>query len=356
LIEKRKNEHILYSVKEDVEFVCKTNFFEYVELVHISLPEINLSDVRVETEFLGYTISAPVMISGMTGGTELALKINKILARVAENIGVPIGVGSQRIALEKPETIESFSVVRKVAKNVPVIGNIGASQIVKGLSLEEFDKIGEMIKADAIAIHLNPLQEALQMEGEPEYRGLVKKLEYIVKNSSYPVIIKETGAGLSSEVIKKLVEIGVRIVDVGGAGGTSFSKIEALRAKDNVFYKKIALDFVDWGIPTAASIIEARNVSDDITLIATGGIRNGIDMVKALRLGADLCGVALPMIRAAYSGGYGEALRVLKTFIRELKIALFLTGSINVESLREKPILIFGLLKEWIDERKITVK
>jgi len=352
MIEQRKNEHIILSVKENVEFEYKTTFFEYVELVHNAIPEINLEDVDLVTSFLGYELSAPIIIAGMTGGTDLAYRINRDLAKVAEEIGIGIGVGSQRIALEKSDAAKSFSIVRKIAKNVPVIGNIGASQLVKGLSLDDFDKLGEMIKADAIAIHLNPLQEAVQVEGEPDYSGILEKIEYFVKNSSYPIIIKETGAGISREVAEKLVEVGVNIIDVGGSGGTSFSKIEALRTKDT-FSKRIAMDFAEWGIPTAISILETRSVSDRLTIISTGGIRDGISMAKALRLGANICGIALPMIRAVYNGGYEEALEVMKIFIRELKIAIFLTGANNVKCFKKKPVIIYGLLREWLEQRKI---
>ncbi len=352
MIEQRKNDHIILSVEKNVEFDYKTTFFEYVEFIHNAVPNISLEDVDLSTYFIGYNLEAPIIIAGMTGGTSLAYKINKNLARVAQELGIGIGVGSQRIALEKSEVVESFSVVRKIARDVPVIGNIGASQLVKGLSIDDFNRIGEMIKANAIAIHLNPLQEAVQVEGEPDYTGILERIEYFVKNSSYPIIIKETGAGISKEVAKDLVRIGVSIVDIGGSGGTSFSKIEAYRASD-AFFRKIATDFAEWGIPTAASILEVRSVSNNLFLISTGGLRNGIMMAKALRLGADICGVALPMIRAVYTGGFEKALETMKIFIKELRIAVFLTGATNVQSLKKRPIIIYGLLKDWMEQRKI---
>lgn len=358
MIEKRKDEHIILSIKEDVEFKSKTTLLENVELIHNSVPELNLKDVDTGTKFLGYELNAPIVISGMTGGTSLAEKMNRILAKAASKVKVAIGVGSQRAMLKDSRAVRSFRVVREEAGNVPVIGNIGASQVTEGLSDEELDCLVESIKADAIAVHLNPLQEALQLEGEPNYLGFVDKLRDFIRRSSKPVIAKETGAGVSKEAAITLIKTGVRGIDVGGAGGTSFSVIEGIRSRlrGNDVYEKTAITFSEWGIPLAASILEVRSVSADVILIATGGIRSGLDIAKALRLGADICGVALPVIRAAYYNGVEGVVKLLERYMLELKIALFLTGAKDISDLRKKPVLIQGKLKEWVEGRKLVLQ
>jgi len=356
LIENRKDEHILLAAKEDVEFKEKTTFLEYVELIHNPTPEISLKDVNINTEFLGYELEAPIVISGITGGTSLAKKINRALAKAANELKVAIGVGSQRIMLKRKEVVDTFKVVREEARDVPVIGNIGASQVVEGISDSEIDFMVNSIGADAIAIHLNPLQEAVQVEGEPNYKGLLSKIRGFVRKSPKPVIVKETGAGIPRESAAGLINTGIIGIDVGGAGGTSFSTIEGLRSKirGNELYEEVGKTFAEWGIPLAASIVEVRSVSDKILLIATGGIRSGLDMAKSLRLGADLCGIALPLVRAAYSCGAEGVAKLLRRYILELRTALFLTGSRDINELKGKPAIIYGRLKEWIKERRLT--
>jgi len=358
LIGRRKDEHIILAVKENVEFRQKTTFLEDVELIHNSVPELNLKNIDVKTEFLGYELNAPILISGMTGGTSLAEKMNRILAKAASKVKVAIGVGSQRVMLKDPKAVKSFKVIRDEANDVPIIGNIGASQVVEGLSDSDIDHLIEPIKADAIAVHLNPLQESLQLEGEPNYLGFIDRLKDFMRRSPIPIIAKETGAGISKEAAAALIQAGVKGIDVGGAGGTSFSVIEGIRSRlrgDEV-YENVARTFSEWGIPLAASILEVRNVSADITLVATGGIRNGLDVAKALRLGADMCGIALPAIRAAYYSGVNGVIKLLERYILELKIALFLTGSGSISDLREKPIVIYGKLRDWIERRKLDLR
>ena len=353
----RKDDHILYAPLPDSQFARKTAWFEYVELVHAAVPEIDFSEVTLSTEFLGFKLRAPLLIAGMTGGTPLARKLNAIFARAAEELGLALGVGSQRVALEVPELRDTFSVVREVAVSVPVIANIGASQLVEGFSADTVESLVEMIEADALAVHLNPLQEVLQPEGEAKYSDLLERLEELVELSPVPVIVKETGAGVSREAAAKLASAGVRGIDVGGAGGTSFARIEGFRSLSmgNELLHQLAEDFSEWGIPTAASILEVKSAAAGLLVVATGGLRSGVDAAKALRLGADLCGFAHPVLRSALEGGYEGAVRYLRRVTEGLKRALFLTGSRNLAELRRVPVVLRGELREWVELRKLAI-
>jgi len=353
----RKDDHIFYSLLSGSQYSRKTAWFEYVELVHIAAPEIDFSEVSVSTEFLGFKLNAPLLIAGMTGGTPLAKKLNALFAKAAEELGVALGVGSQRVALESPETRETFSVVREMAVSVPVIANIGASQLVEGLSADSVENLVETVDADALAVHLNPLQEVLQPEGEARYAGLLDRLRELVERCPVPVLVKETGAGVSREVAARLASIGVRGIDVGGAGGTSFARVEGFRSLsmgDELLYQ-LALDFSEWGIPTAASILEVKSASPGLIVIATGGLRSGIDAAKALRLGADLCGFARPVLRAAIEGGCEGVIRYLRRVIEGLKRALFLVGSKDLAEFRRAPVVVRGELREWIELRGLRL-
>jgi len=357
LIERRKNEHLLIALEEEVEYRRKSSFLEFVELIHEALPEISLSDVSTQVEVWGFELEAPLVIAGMTGGSRLAERVNRALARAAAEVGLALGVGSQRAGIERPELKRTYEVVKEYSSKVPVIANIGISQVVNGLSREDALELVEMVNAAALAVHLNPLQEAVQPEGETELRGSVRALNRLVRESPVPVIAKETGAGVSKETAAKLIGAGVAGIDVGGAGGTNFALIEGLRAltRGDEEGWELAKTFSGWGIPTAASILEVRSVSSSILLIATGGIRSGVDVAKAFRLGADLCGVALPALRALFYLGYEGLVKLLKRYVRELKIALFLTGSATLSELREKPVVVLGPLREWIEARKLKV-
>ena len=352
-IENRKKEHILISIEEDVEYDIGT-LLDGVQLVHNPVPEIDLGDVELETDFLGHELSAPVIIAGMTGGHPLAKKLNSWIAEAVEELGLGMGVGSQRAGLENPELEETYSIVREKAPTAFVMGNIGASQVVQEIGEEDVERLVEMVEADAIAVHLNPLQEAVQVEGEPRYKGLLERLREFANACPVPVVAKETGAGMPKEAVAKLEAVGVRAIDVGGAGGTSFSKVEYFRAKSRGDLLKAGLSkcFANWGIPTALSIIEARSVTD-LPVIATGGIRSGLEAAKALRLGADLVGIALPVMRVAYREGLEGIKKLLKEFIEELRIALFLTGSRNVRELRERPVVLSRDIVWWIEQRGI---
>lgn len=353
----RKDDHILYALLSGSQFTRKTAWFEHVEFVHTAVPEIDFSEASVSTDFLGFKLRAPMLIAGMTGGTPLAKKLNAIFARAAEEFGIALGVGSQRVALEAPEVRDTFSVVRETAVSVPVIANIGASQLVEGLSLDALESLVDMVEADALAVHLNPLQEVLQPEGEAKYAGFLERLKELVELSPVPVIVKETGAGVSREAAAKLAAAGVRGIDVGGAGGTSFAMVEGLRALSmgDELLRQLAEDFAEWGIPTAASILEVKSAAAGLFVVATGGLRSGIDAAKALRLGADLCGFAHPVLRAAFDGGYEGVARYLRRVIEGLRRALFLTGSRNIAELKRAPVVVRGELREWIELRGLTV-
>lgn len=283
----RKFEHIEHCLKRNVE-AHATNGFEDVHFVHMSLPEIDKDEIDLSVKFLGRKFDYPIMITGMTGGTrkgEVAWKINRTLAQAAEELNIPLGVGSQRAMIEKPETWESYY-VRDVAPNVFLVGNLGAPQFGRNAKrkygVKEVLYAIEKIDADAIAIHMNPLQESVQPEGDTTFSGVLEALAEITSSIDYPVIAKETGAGVSKEVAIKLESIGVSAIDISGVGGTSWSGVEYYRAKDELG-KRLALRFWDWGIKTAISLAEVR-FSTNLPIIASGGMRDGITMAKALAM------------------------------------------------------------------------
>ncbi len=356
LIERRKNEHIHIVVQKPTSSAI-SSYFEYVQLIHRALPQVDFSEIDLSTSFLGKKIDAPIMIAGMTGGTKLAKKLNKIIAQAAETLNIPMGVGSQRAGLKQLDIRETYSVVREVAPNIPIIANIGVSQLKEAESLEELAKnLIEMVDADAIALHLNPLQEVVQPEGEPHYKDILPLIEEFVKKSPKPVILKETGNGLSKEDASIGYKCGIRIFDTGGAGGTSFALVESYRAEENgeEILSRTGLTFAEWGIPTAASILEVLSACFDCTVIATGGIRSGLDAGKALRLGARIVGIAAPIITAAYSGGYKAVEELLRTYIRELRTVLFVTNADCLEKFKRTPAFIFGKLNIWVKNRELT--
>ena len=349
----RKLEHLnIVAEKNDIEGPIST-LFNCVFIPHQAAPEVNLEDISLKTRFLGKVLDAPLVILGMTGGAPGTEKINEALARVAQEFRIAMGVGSQRAAIENTSVSHTFSVVREVAKDVPIIANIGAAEVLK-YGLQVIEKTIDMIDADAVAIHLNLAQEAVQPEGIPRFKGIFDAISNIAQNISVPVIIKEVGNGLSYEVVKKFYEMGIRYFDVGGAGGTNWVIVEKYRAlqQGDSIKKLIAEHLTEWGIPTAASIVEARNVSDELVIIGSGGIRTALDALKALRLGADLVGMARPMLLAHRSGILRE---YVSSFIKALSIAFMLSGAKSIDELRSKPVIIVGTLNEWIRSRKLRV-
>lgn len=344
---KRKIEHLDICVNEKVESSGGSGFDD-VELVHRCLPEIDRLEVSTDVVFLGHRLSAPVLIASMTGGHPGTKEVNASLARAAEALGIGIGVGSQRAALEDRSQEDSYRVVRDMAPHAFVYGNIGAPQLLH-YDLEAIERAVEMIDADALAIHLNFLQEAIQPEGDLNARGCLQRISEIAAELSVPVIVKETGAGISHMDAYALRNAGVSALDVGGRGGTTWAGVEVYRARkeSDRMGEHLGMKFWDWGIPTAVSIVEA---DVGLPVIATGGIRDGIMIAKALALGASLSGIALPLVAAARKGPeivQGE----LELYIEELKAAMFLTGSRSIEDLRKVPAVITGKTRQYLEAR-----
>jgi isopentenyl-diphosphate delta-isomerase len=351
---KRKSDHIRICLTEEVQTLRRKPGFEDIDFVHNALPEIDISDVDIGTELFGRKLRAPLIIAGMTGGHPIASRINANLARVAQEAGIGIGVGSQRAAIEDPSLAETYSVVRKVAPDALVIANLGAPQLAKGYGVKEAKKAVEMIEADALAIHLNPLQEAVQEEGETATRDVLNRIGVLTKELEVPVIVKETGCGIAYEEASKLAETNVKGIDVGGAGGTSWSAVEAYRQLGQGTHKKdnenIGFTFRDWGIPTAVSIIEVSAVKE-LKIIATGGVRNGIDIAKAIGIGANAAGMALPFLKPAYTGDEVALRNLANRFVRELKTAMYLTGTSNLEGLKKTNLVLRGEVAQWLEMR-----
>lgn len=348
-ISQRKRTHVDVCLEKDVEMMWTTPGFEEIFFVHEALPEINFDEVDLETSFLGKELRAPLLISPMTGGYEYGRKLNMVLARVAEEFGLAFGVGSQRAAIEDPKLEKTYQ-VREVAPTTLLVANLGISQFSER-GVEEAKRAVEMIDADALSIHLNPLQEVIQPEGQPDYRGALRYFRNICAGVGLPVIAKETGAGINSGVARKLVRAGASAIDVSGAGGTSWAGVETLRESPRAH---LGRTFWEWGIPTAVCTAEvARSVS--VPVIASGGIRSGLDAAKAIALGADLVGVALPLLRMA-SRGRKAVERWVERFLQEMRLAMFLTGSPDLKKLKKVPLVVTGKMRDWFLARGIKLR
>jgi isopentenyl-diphosphate delta-isomerase len=354
---KRKADHIRIATTYNVQARKNTTGFEDIYLVHKALPEIDRDKIDLTTEVFNHKFLAPIIVSALTGGTDEAKKINAAIATVVEELGIGMGVGSQRAALEDKRLEKTFAVVRKKAPTAFLVANLGGVQLVKGYGVKEVRRAIEMINADAVAIHLNPLQEAVQPEGETSFQGVLEKIGEIAREIDKPVIVKETGAGIAAEDAKRLETIGVSGIDVGGAGGTSFAAVEFYRAKSerNIYHQRLGDVFWDWGIPTAISLIEVVQTVK-IPVIASGGIRSGLDVAKALALGASLTSLAQPILQAAVEGGTKKTREVLTMLIEELKNAMFLVGAENLHQLRKTPLIIVGRTAEWLKLRGFDVE
>lgn len=349
--EARKSDHIQVVNEEQVQAKSIATGFDDVHFIHRTVPEVDLKQIETSVDFFAHKLSAPIIVSCMTGGTEKAIKINSGLAQAAEKFGLAMGVGSQRAAVEKPELAYSYSVAREKAPSVFLIGNLGAAQLLKGYGPKHAQKAIDMIKANALVIHLNSLQEAAQPEGDTNYDGILEKLRDLTREINVPVIAKETGAGIASEDARLLEEAGVKGIDVGGAGGTSWSAVEVYRSKEtgNTLHEKIGMTFWDWGVPTVPSIVEVKG-STSLKVIGSGGVRSGLDIAKAVALGADAVGLAYPFFKAIMEGQ--ETLEMAVTQIMsELRTAMFLTGARNIDELKQTSLVITGKTAEWLRVR-----
>lgn len=333
----RKNDHLDIVLDPHKARSAVTTGFDAYRFLHCALPEQDLDEIDLSTRLFDRRLAAPLLISSMTGGPERAAVINRHLAEAAQALGIALAVGSQRIALQQGGDQGLTGELRRLAPDVPLLANFGAAQLVAGYGLDEARRAVEMIAADALIVHLNPLQEAVQAGGDRNWRGILAALEHLVTQLSVPVVIKEVGAGLSGPVARQLAEVGVAVLDVAGAGGTSWAAVEAERARDDQ-QRAIARAFTDWGIPTAESLRQVRAACPQATVIASGGIRDGIDVAKAIRLGADLAGQAA----AALPGATESTETVIAHFrvvIEQLRIACFCTGSADLAQLRRAELL-----------------
>lgn len=321
----RKAEHLRLALERRMQL--EVNYFDHYAFEHRALPEIDFAAVDTSITFLGKRLAAPLLISCMTGGTAEAAGINRNLALAAERVGVAVGVGSQRKALEDAATAASFE-VRQVAPTVPLLANLGAVQLNYGCGVDECRRVVEMIDADALVFHLNPLQEVLQPEGQSNFASLLPKLGDVVRRLDVPVIAKEIGCGVAAATARQLARIGIRIIDTAGVGGTSWARIEARRAGD----VEVGEIFADWGIPTPESIRQVASVPG-VTVIGSGGLRNGLDAAKALALGADLVGMAYPFLAAATRSVEAVEDKLHRT-VRELRIAMFCLGASRLEEMK----------------------
>ncbi|MBI4362535.1 MAG: type 2 isopentenyl-diphosphate Delta-isomerase [Euryarchaeota archaeon] len=346
LTSQRKLEHLQIVAHEPIESVSR---FGDVELLHRALPEVNRREIRLETPFLGKTLRVPLMIVSMTGGHPATRRVNRRLGEAAEKVGMGIGVGSQRAALEDPHLVETYRVVREAAPTTFVYGNIGVPQLRK-YGVEGVRRIVEMVEADALAIHLNFLQEAVQPEGDLDARGCLGMVRQVCRGLRVPVLVKETGAGISREVALQLRGAGVAALDVGGLGGTNFALVEALRAhrRRDRLQEHLGRVFADWGIPTPLSILECQGLG--LPVVATGGIRSGLDVAKSIALGATAASAGLPFIKAAMTSTRMVE-ETAQTMVEELRTAMFLTGSRRPRDLRRAPLLLTGRTREMAEQR-----
>ena len=333
---RRKADHIRINLEEDPKSVVTTGLERYW-FVHNALPELDGGAIDTCASFVGKPIRAPILLSCMTGGVSPGARINENLAGAAEALGLPMGVGSQRVAIEDMERAALFR-VRHIAPTVPLLANIGAVQLNYGYGLDECHRAVAMIDADALVLHLNPLQEMLQPEGNTDFSGLLGKIEKICRALPLPVIVKEVGWGISEGVAKRLTDAGVAGIDVAGSGGTSWSEVERHRA-DNARRHRVAESFAPWGIPTADAILMTAKGAPRATLIASGGIRTGIDVAKCIALGADLAGLASPVLKAAAESS-ATLVEELQAIIDELRTAMFCIGAGKLRDLRSTPALM----------------
>jgi isopentenyl-diphosphate delta-isomerase len=335
LTESRKREHIETVLNANVAAKGVTTGFEMFAFEHCALPELDLDDIDLSTTVFGKYLRAPLLISSMTGGAENGGVINRRLAECAQELGLAMGLGSQRAAIEQAELADTYK-VRDIAPDILLFANLGAVQLNYGYGVEQARRAVDMIDADALFIHLNPLQEAVQAEGDRNWRGILTKLEELIRKIEIPVVVKEIGNGISADLARRFISIGVAGIDVAGAGGTSWSEVEANRQSDPLI-RKVAHSFAGWGIPTVHSLVEVRREAGSLPVFASGGLRTGIDIAKAIRLGATMCGVAAPALVAA-DEDTETVTKHVQCLIEELRISAFCTGAKNLRDLTRVPL------------------
>jgi isopentenyl-diphosphate delta-isomerase len=333
----RKAEHLAIVLDGDVQAHGVTTGFERIAFEHVAAPELDYDAIDLTTTLLGRRLRAPLLISSMTGGPARAEDINRAIAEAAEATGVALGVGSQRIALEGHGASGFGADLRRRAPSVPILANLGAAQLRDPAAVDRARRAVEMVAADALIVHLNPLQEAVQPGGDRDWTGVFSGIAAVVRDAGVPVVVKEVGCGISGDLARRLVDLGVAAIDVAGAGGTSWAAVEAERA-GTAQARAIALAFRDWGIPTAAAVVAVRAACADVTVIASGGLKTGIDAAKAIRLGADLAGYAAGVLPAALDGPAALIERIA-TLTAQLRIACFCTGSRDLASLRHARLI-----------------
>jgi isopentenyl-diphosphate delta-isomerase len=334
-VQHRKAEHLKINLEQDVQSRLR-NGLERYRLVHQALPELDLENVNTGLRLFGRHLAGPILISSMTGGTAQAGLLNRRLAEAAQATGIAIGVGSQRAALEHPAEAATFQ-VRRYAPDVLLFANLGAVQLNYGYGVDECRRAVEMIDADALVLHLNPLQEAVQAGGDTNFGSLARRIEAVCKRIKAPVVVKEVGWGISERTAKLLANCGVAAIDVAGAGGTSWSQVEMHRAGDD-FTRRLAAAFVAWGIPTAESIRMVRKAAPRMPIFASGGLQDGIDVAKCIALGASLGGMAGPFLRAA-SESTSRVTKEIRLILKELQLAMFVAGAGSLEALRQTQLL-----------------
>ena len=333
----RKNDHLDIVLDPGRAAGAAGNGFAAFRFEHCALPELHLDQIDLRSQLFGRPLQAPLLISSMTGGAARSAAINAHLAEAAQQLGIAMAVGSQRVALETAGDQGLTGQLRQLAPDILLLANFGAAQLVRGYGVDEARRAVEMIEGDALIVHLNPLQEAVQAGGDRDWRGVLQAIEALAARLPVPVVIKEVGAGISAAVARRLVDAGVAASDVAGAGGTSWAAVEAARAAD-ASQQAVAEAFADWGIPTAQALLAVREACPDTSLIASGGIRDGVEAAKAIRLGADLVGQAAGVLQAAMHSSEAVVSH-FEVLIEQLRIACFCTGSADLAGLRQARLL-----------------
>ncbi len=351
ILKERKDDHLEICLKENVQGYKISTGFEDVHLVHRALPDVERKKINTSHIFFNHNFSAPLLVGAMTGGTLKAEKINSAIAKAIEELNLGMGVGSQRIAIENPKVEHTFTVVREYAPTAFILANIGSPQLVSKYGLKQAKKAVDMVNANALVIHLNILQESIQPEGDTNFSGLINKIDELTQVLDVPVIVKETGAGISSEDAKLLEDAGVAGIDIAGAGGTSWAAVEYYRAKtrNDSYSKRLGKTFWDWGIPTVTSLVETVNTVN-LPVIASGGIRTGIEVVKSLVLGASLASATFPFLEPALKSAE-DVKKSLECLISEIKNVMLLIGAKSIQDLQNVPIVLSGKTSEWLKMR-----